>query len=75
MKGSLNVSSIPSCHSIGPPVCCYNSLLDAMQWLSPAVRSRGTWSDADVRAAVTGPYWDPLDADRLMHGLFIDGMF
>jgi hypothetical protein len=43
--------------------------------LLPAVRSRRTWSDVDIRAAVTGPYWDPLDADRLLHGLFIDGMF
>jgi hypothetical protein len=43
--------------------------------LSPAIWSQCTWSDVDVRAAVTGPYWDPLDADRLMHGLFIDGMF
>ena len=44
--------------------------------VSLAIQAAWQWSTTNVRALATGPeYWGPLDSDRLMHGLFINGRF
>ena len=49
---------------------------ELQHFLSLAIWAAWQWSTTDIKALATGPeYWNPLDSDRLMHRLFINGRF